>query len=183
MAQNFYSNPSTKLNLVGVTGTNGKTTSVTLLYNLFTNLGYKVGLLSTVHNKIGTRTISTTHTTPDVLTINSLLEDINSLLEEMVAEGCEYAFMEVSSHAIHQNRIKGLHFRGGIFTNLSHDHLDYHKTFKSYIYDDKQGRIMVQNTKAQIATYSLTKLADYKVKILENRMEGLHSTSWCIQCL
>ena len=188
MAQNFYSNPSTKLNLVGVTGTNGKTTSVTLLYNLFTNLGYKVGLLSTVHNKIGTRTISATHTTPDVLTINSLLE-------EMVAEGCEYAFMEVSSHAIHQDRIKGLHFRGGIFTNLSHDHLDYHKTFKSYIYtkkkffdelpksafaltnlDDKQGRVMVQNTKAQIATYSLTKLADYKVKILENRMEGLHLT-------
>jgi len=186
IARNFYSNPSTKLKLIGVTGTNGKTTSVTLLYNLFTNLGYKVGLLSTVHNKIGPRTISATHTTPDVLTINSLLE-------EMVAEGCDYVFMEVSSHAIHQNRIKGLHFRGGIFTNLSHDHLDYHKTFKSYIYakkkffdelpksafaltnlDDKQGRVMVQNTKAQIATYSLKKLADYKAKILENRMEGLH---------
>jgi len=188
IARNFYDSPSSKLNLVGITGTNGKTTSVTLLYNLFTNLGYKVGLLSTVHNKIGDRTILATHTTPDALTINSLLQ-------EMVAEGCEYVFMEVSSHAIHQNRIKGLHFRGGIFTNLSHDHLDYHKTFKSYIYakkkffddlpksafaltniDDKQGRVMVQNTKAHIATYSLKKLADYKAKILENRMEGLHLT-------
>ena len=138
IARNFYDSPSSKLNLVGITGTNGKTTSVTLLYNLFTNLGYKVGLLSTVHNKIGDRTILATHTTPDALTINSLLQ-------EMVAEGCEYVFMEVSSHAIHQNRIKGLHFRGGIFTNLSHDHLDYHKTFKSYIYAKKSSLTIYRN--------------------------------------
>ena len=188
VAHNYYDHPSKSLQLIGVTGTNGKTTSVTLLYNLFSQLGYKVGLLSTVENKIAQRTLAATHTTPDVLSINALLR-------EMVEEGCEYAFMEVSSHAIHQNRTKGLHFRGGIFTNLSHDHLDYHETFKAYIeakkkffdelpksafaltnIDDKQGRIMVQNTKATIATYSLRRVADFKAKILENRIEGLHLT-------
>jgi len=188
VAHNYYEHPSKSLKLVGVTGTNGKTTSVTLLYNLFSQLGFKVGLLSTVENKIANRTLTATHTTPDALSINALLR-------EMVNEGCEYAFMEVSSHAIHQNRTKGLHFCGGIFTNLSHDHLDYHETFKAYIeakkkffdelptsafaltnIDDKQGRVMVQNTKAKIATYSLQRVADYKAKILENRIEGLHVT-------
>ena len=188
IAQNIYDHPSKKLQLIGVTGTNGKTTSATLLYQLFTELGYKVGLLSTVENKIGSQILQATHTTPDALTINALLQ-------EMVEAGCSYAFMEVSSHAIHQNRIKGLQFRGGIFTNLSHDHLDYHKTFKEYInakkkffddlpatafaltnIDDKQGRIMVQNTKAEIATYSLQRIARYKAKILENRIDGLHLT-------
>ncbi len=188
IAQNIYDHPSKKLQLIGVTGTNGKTTSATLLYQLFTQLGYKVGLLSTVENKIGSRVLKATHTTPDILTINALLQ-------QMVEAGCDYVFIEVSSHAIHQNRIKGLQFRGGVFTNLSHDHLDYHKTFKEYInakkkffddlpatafaltnIDDKQGRIMVQNTKAQIATYSLQKTATYKAKILENRVDGLHLT-------
>ena len=188
LAQNFNDHPSKKIQLIGVTGTNGKTTTVTLLYNLFSQLGYKVGLLSTVENKIGVRTLAATHTTPDAITITSLLK-------EMVEEDCEYVFMEVSSHAIHQKRIAGLHFRGGIFTNLSHDHLDYHKSFKEYIYakkqffddlppsafaltnvDDKQGSVMIQNTKAQIATYSLRKIASYKAKILENRIEGLHLT-------
>lgn len=188
IAQNIYDHPSKKLQLIGVTGTNGKTTTVTLLYQLFTKLGYKVGLLSTVENKIGSKVLNATHTTPDALTINALLQ-------EMVEAGCDYAFMEVSSHAIHQNRIKGLQFKGGIFTNLSHDHLDYHKTFKEYInakkkffddlpatafaltnIDDKQGKIMVQNTKAEIATYSLQRIAAYKAKILENRIDGLHLT-------
>ncbi len=188
IAQNIYDHPSRKLQLIGVTGTNGKTTIATLLYQLFTQLGYKVGLLSTVENKIGSQVLKATHTTPDALTINALLQ-------QMVEAGCTYAFMEVSSHAIHQNRIKGLQFRGGIFTNLSHDHLDYHKTFKEYInakkkffddlpdtafaltnIDDKQGRIMVQNTKAEIATYSLQRIASYKAKILENRIDGLHLT-------
>ena len=188
MAQNIYDHPSKNLQLIGVTGTNGKTTSVTLLYQLFTQLGYKVGLLSTVENKIGNRTINATHTTPDALTINALLKD-------MVDAGCDYAFMEVSSHAIHQNRIKGLQFRGAVFTNLTHDHLDYHQTFKEYIrakkqffddlpatafaltnVDDKQGKIMVQNTKAKVYSYSLKRIADYKAKILENRIEGLHLT-------
>jgi len=177
IAQNIYDHPSKKLQLIGVTGTNGKTTSVTLLYQLFTQLGYKVGLLSTVENKIGSQVLNATHTTPDALTINALLQ-------QMVEAGCDYAFMEVSSHAIHQNRIKGLQFRGGIFTNLSHDHLDYHNTFKEYInakkkffddlpatafaltnIDDKQGKIMVQNTKAEIATYSLQRIATYKAKM------------------
>ena len=188
IAQNLYDHPSKKLQLIGVTGTNGKTTSATLLYQLFTQLGYKVGLLSTVENKIGSQVLHATHTTPDALTINALLQ-------QMVEAGCDYAFMEVSSHAIHQNRIKGLQFRGGLFTNLSHDHLDYHNTFNEYInakkkffddlptsafaltnIDDKQGRIMVQNTKAAIATYSLQRMATYKAKILENRIDGLHLT-------
>lgn len=188
IAHNFYHHPSKSLQLIGVTGTNGKTTTVTLLHRLFSELGYKVGLLSTVENRIGQQVIPSTHTTPDALAINALLS-------EMVEMGCEYAFIEVSSHAIHQERIKGLVFKGGIYTNISHDHLDYHETFKEYInakkkffddlpktafaltnVDDKNGKIMVQNTKASIATYGLKRMADFKAKILDNRIEGLHLT-------
>ncbi|MFK7981773.1 MAG: UDP-N-acetylmuramoyl-L-alanyl-D-glutamate--2,6-diaminopimelate ligase [Saprospiraceae bacterium] len=188
IAHNYYHHPSRKLQLIGVTGTNGKTTTVTLLHRLFSDLGYKVGLLSTVENRIAQQVIPSTHTTPDAIAINALLND-------MVEMGCEYAFMEVSSHAIHQDRIRGLVFKGGIFTNLSHDHLDYHNTFKEYInakkkffddlpekafaltnVDDKNGRIIVQNTKANISTYGLKRMADYKAKILDNRIEGLHLT-------
>lgn len=188
IAHNFFHQPSKKLQLIGVTGTNGKTTTVTLLHRLFLALGYKVGLLSTVENRVGQAVIPSTHTTPDAIAINALLND-------MVEMGCEYAFMEVSSHAIHQDRIKGLIFRGGIFTNISHDHLDYHQTFKEYInakkkffdnlsktafaltnIDDKNGKVMVQNTKATIVTYGLKKMADFKAKILDNRIEGLHLT-------
>ena len=186
IASNFYDNPSQKLILVGITGTNGKTTSVTLLYDLMIHLGYKVGLLSTVENKINGNVVEATHTTPDAVTLNKLLA-------QMVEEGCEYAFMEVSSHAIHQHRISGVTFAGGIFTNISHDHLNYHGTFKEYInvkkaffdelsknafaltnIDDKRGEVMVQNTKAKINHYSLKRLADFKVKILDNSLLGLH---------
>lgn len=186
IAHNFYGQPSSKLQLVGVTGTNGKTTTVTLLHRLLMSLGYKTGLLSTVENKIGNMTLEASLTTPDAITTNALLS-------EMVDSGCAYAFMEVSSHAIHQNRISGLIFRGGIFTNISHDHLDYHKTFKEYIntkkqffdhlpksafaltnIDDKNGSVMVQNTSAKVATYGLRKMTDFKAKILDNRIEGLH---------
>ena len=186
MAAEFYDHPSTKLKLVGVTGTNGKSTTVTLLYDLFMGLGYKVGLLSTIENKIGRKPVDATHTTPDVVTINLLIQ-------EMVEAGCDYAFMEVSSHAIHQKRIAGLHFKGGIFTNITHDHLDYHKTFKEYIYtkkaffdnlpanafaltniDDKRGDVMLQNTKAKKQHYSLRSFADFKAKIIENSLTGLH---------
>jgi UDP-N-acetylmuramoyl-L-alanyl-D-glutamate--2,6-diaminopimelate ligase len=186
MADNFYNHPSKNLQLVGVTGTNGKTTTVTLLYNLFQNLGYKCGLLSTVENRIGQRVIPSTHTTPDAVAINALLA-------EMVEAGCDYALMEVSSHAVDQRRIAGLHFAGGIFTNISHDHLDYHKTFDNYIkakkgffdglpktafaltnVDDRRGNVMVQNTKARIARYSLHRMADFRAKILENSLLGLH---------
>jgi len=185
MAASFYDHPSSKLKLVGVTGTNGKTTTVTMLYELFTKLGYKVGLLSTIENKIGKEVIPSTHTTPDPVALNSLLSD-------MVESGCAYAFMEVSSHAIHQNRIEGLTFAGGIFTNISRDHLDYHKDLKEYIFvkkaffdmlprnafalintDDRRGRVMVQNTKAKVKTYALNGMADYKVRILESSFEGL----------
>jgi len=185
ITDHFYNHPSQQLQLVGVTGTNGKTTTVTLLYNLFQNLGYKCGLLSTVENKIGQRIIPSTHTTPDSVAINALLA-------EMVEAGCDYAFMEVSSHAVEQQRISGLHFAGGIFTNISHDHLDYHKTFDNYIkakkgffdklpktafaltnVDDKRGEVMLQNTKAKIAKYSLQRMADYRAKILENSLLGL----------
>ena len=188
IAHNFYDHPSKKLQLIGVTGTNGKTTIVTLLHRLFSKLGYKVGLLSTVENRIGEQIIPSTHTTPDAIAINSLLND-------MVEMGCEYAFMEVSSHAIHQERVSGLIFKGGVYSNISHDHLDYHKTFKEYInakkkffddlpktafaltnVDDKNGKIMIQNTKAETATYGLRRLADFKGKILDNRIEGLHLT-------
>ncbi|MFN7118642.1 MAG: UDP-N-acetylmuramoyl-L-alanyl-D-glutamate--2,6-diaminopimelate ligase [Saprospiraceae bacterium] len=185
ISDHFYNHPSQQLKLVGVTGTNGKTTTVTLLYNLFQVLGYKTGLLSTVENKIGNRIISATHTTPNAIAINALLA-------EMVEAGCDYAFMEVSSHAADQRRIVGLQFAGAIFTNITHDHLDYHKTFDNYIkakksffdilpksafaltnIDDKRGDVMVQNTKAKIYRYSLQRMADFRAKILENNLLGL----------
>ncbi|MDP3558169.1 MAG: UDP-N-acetylmuramoyl-L-alanyl-D-glutamate--2,6-diaminopimelate ligase [Bacteroidota bacterium] len=185
IACNFFDNPSSKLKLVGITGTNGKTTTVTLLFNLFKSLGYSVGLLSTVENKINNTVITATHTTPDALALNELLS-------KMHAEGCEYVFMEVSSHAIVQNRIAGLSFTGAIFSNITHDHLDYHKTFDEYIKakktffdqlpstafalinrDDRNGMIMLQNTKAQKYTYGLQSIADFKCKILENQLNGL----------
>ncbi|MDC8003201.1 UDP-N-acetylmuramoyl-L-alanyl-D-glutamate--2,6-diaminopimelate ligase [Aureisphaera galaxeae] len=185
MASNFYENPSENLKLVGVTGTNGKTTISTLLYNLFTQAGYEVGLLSTVKILVGAKQYPATHTTPDSLTINKHLK-------EMVDAGVEFCFMEVSSHGIHQKRTEGLHFTGGIFTNLSHDHLDYHKSFKEYRdvkkaffdqlpkkafaltnSDDKNGAFMLQNTGAKKYTYALKTLADYKAQILENQFSGL----------
>lgn len=186
MSNNFYDHPSRKLKLVGVTGTNGKSTTVTLLYQLFTALGYKVGLISTIENKIGNSSIVASHTTPDAKTINLLIH-------KMVLAGCDYAFMEVSSHAIHQKRIAGLYFTGGVFTNITHDHLDYHKTFNEYInvkkaffdnltktafaltnIDDKRGNVMLQNTKAKQYRYSLRTLSDFKAKILDNSLAGLH---------
>ena len=182
----FYGNPSHKLKLVGVTGTNGKTTIATLLYNMFREFSYKVGLLSTVCNYIDDKAIPADHTTPDPIELNRLLAD-------MVAAGCEYAFMECSSHAIHQHRISGLDFTGAIFTNLTRDHLDYHKTFENYRNakkmffdglskhafaitnaDDKNGMIMVQNTKATIKTYSTKRMADFRAKILECHFEGMY---------
>lgn len=182
----FYGDPSKKLKLVGVTGTNGKTTIATLLYEMFREFGYKVGLLSTVCNYIDDKAIPAGHTTPDPIELNRLLGD-------MVAEGCEYAFMECSSHAIHQRRISGLDFTGAIFTNLTRDHLDYHKTFENYRNakkmffddlsknafaitnaDDKNGMIMVQNTKATIKTYSIKRMADFRAKILECHFEGMY---------
>ncbi len=185
MACHFYDNPSTKLKLVGVTGTNGKTTTVTLLFNLFKSLGYSVGLLSTVQNKINNTIIPSTHTTPDALALNELLQT-------MVAQGCEYVFMEVSSHAVAQHRIAGLQFIGALFSNITHDHLDYHKTFNDYIKakkgffdalsadafalvnrDDRNGLVMMQNTKAQKYTYSLQTVADFKCRIIENHLNGL----------
>tara|TARA_R110002074_G_scaffold62680_2_gene150435 strand:- start:10381 stop:11844 length:1464 start_codon:yes stop_codon:yes gene_type:complete len=185
MAANFYENPSENLKLVGVTGTNGKTTISTLLYELFKNAGFETGLLSTVNIKVGDTTYPATHTTPDSLTINKYLR-------EMVDAGVEYCFMEVSSHGIHQKRTEALHFAGGIFTNLSHDHLDYHKDFKEYRdvkksffdalpksafaltnVDDKNGPVMLQNTLAKKYTYALKSMADYKAQILENQFTGL----------
>src|SRR6195952_1970734 len=181
---NFYDKPSAKLKLVGVTGTNGKTTIATLLYQLFRDLGYKCGLLSTVENQINGKIIPATHTTPDPVALNNLLRD-------MVDQGCDYCFMEVSSHAVAQHRIEGLKFSGGIFSNLTHDHLDYHKTFDNYLkekkaffdglpksafaltnVDDKNGNVMLQNTKAHKKTYGLKSMADYKAKILENEFNG-----------
>jgi UDP-N-acetylmuramoyl-L-alanyl-D-glutamate--2,6-diaminopimelate ligase len=185
MANNFYDEPSKKLKLVGVTGTNGKTTTTTLLFNLYTKLGYHCGLLSTVVNKIGDKNIPSTHTTPDPVSLNALLA-------QMVNEGCSHCFMEVSSHAIHQHRITGLSFVGGVFTNITHDHLDYHKTFAEYItvkkaffdnlgkeafaltnVDDKNGMVMLQNTAASKHSYSLKSPADFKVKVIENQFSGL----------
>lgn len=182
----FYGNPTKKLKLVGVTGTNGKTTIATLLYNMFRKFGYKVGLISTVCNYIDDEARPTDHTTPDPI-------ELNQLLGEMVAAGCEYAFMECSSHAIHQHRIGGLHFEGGVFTNLTRDHLDYHKTFENYRNakkmffdslsknafaitnaDDKNGMIMVQNCKANIKTYSIQRMADFRAKIIECHFEGMY---------
>ncbi len=185
LANNFYDNPSSKLRLVGVTGTNGKTTIASLLYQMFKKAGYKVGLLSTVKIMVDETEYKATHTTPDSLTINHYLN-------EMVEVGCEFCFMEVSSHGIHQKRTEGLHFEGGIFTNLSHDHLDYHNTFaeyrdvkKSYFdnlsktafaitnVDDKNGSVMLQNTKAKKITYAIKSYADYKAQVLENQFTGL----------
>lgn len=185
LAHAFYDYPSQSLQLVGITGTNGKTTTTTLLHDLYTGLGYKVGLLSTVVNLIGKEVIPSTHTTPDQIALNALLAD-------MVAQGCSHCFMEVSSHAVSQNRIAGLVFKGGAFTNITHDHLDYHGTFKEYITakkaffddlnkdafalvnaDDKNGMVMVQNTKAKISTFALKTHADFKVKVLENSFSGL----------
>ncbi len=185
VAANFYDNPSLKLKLIGVTGTNGKTTITTLLYRLFKKLNYKTGLLSTIKIMIDEEELKTTHTTPDSL-------KLNRALHQMVSAGVEYCFMEVSSHGIHQKRTAGLHFEGGIFTNLSHDHLDYHKTFAEYrdvkkIFfdqlpktsfalvniDDKNGMVMIQNTKAKKYTYALKTVADYKARVIENQFDGL----------
>ncbi|OQP47771.1 UDP-N-acetylmuramoyl-L-alanyl-D-glutamate--2,6-diaminopimelate ligase [Niastella yeongjuensis] len=188
MAHNFYGQPSEKIQLVGVTGTNGKTTIATLLFKLFTSLGYKCGLLSTVQNHIGNEVVQATHTTPDAITLNALLQ-------QMVNSGCTHVFMETSSHAIHQHRISGLKYAGGLFSNITHDHLDYHKTFDEYIRvkksffdslpsdafaisnaDDKRGQVMLQNTHAHKYLYSLRTMAEFKGKILENRLTGLVMT-------
>jgi UDP-N-acetylmuramoyl-L-alanyl-D-glutamate--2,6-diaminopimelate ligase len=185
VAGNFYDNPSEHIKLVGVTGTNGKTTTVTLLFNLFKKLGYKVGLLSTVKNQINNDVMPATYTTPDSL-------QLNALLRQMLDKGCTHCFMEVSSHAVVQNRISGIHFEGGVFTNITHDHLDYHKTFDEYIKakkrffdslsaeafaltnkDDANGEVMLQNTKALKRTYSLRSMADFKCKVVENQFSGL----------
>ncbi len=185
MAASFYDHPSKKLQLVAVTGTNGKTTVATLLFRLFRSFGHHVGLLSTVQNQINEEIIPATHTTPDSI-------KINELLQHMVNRGCEYCFMEASSHAIDQNRIKGLHFAGTIFNNITHDHLDYHKTFDNYIKakkklfddvnadafaltnkDDRNGMVMLQNTKATRYTYSLNSMADFKAKIMESDFTGM----------
>jgi UDP-N-acetylmuramoyl-L-alanyl-D-glutamate--2,6-diaminopimelate ligase len=185
LAHNFFGQPSEKMKLVGVTGTNGKTTIATLLYKLFSSLGYTCGLLSTVQNHIGDNVLPATHTTPDPVSLNQLLHN-------MLEAGCTHVFMETSSHAIHQHRIEGLYFTGGIFSNITHDHLDYHKTFDEYIRvkklffdglssasfaltnaDDKRGEVMLQNTAAGKYTYSLKTIADFKGKILENNLTGL----------
>ena len=185
MAANFYDNPSHKLTLVGITGTNGKTTTVTLLYRMFMALGYNCGLLSTIANYVGTKGEEAVNTTSDPLTINSLLN-------EMVKAGCEYCFMEVSSIGVEQDRIAGLKFKAGIFSNLTHDHLDYHKTFAEYLrckklffdnlspeayaitnIDDRNGMVMMQNTKAKIVTYSCRKIADHTCRIIEQSFEGM----------
>ncbi|MBO4308011.1 MAG: UDP-N-acetylmuramoyl-L-alanyl-D-glutamate--2,6-diaminopimelate ligase [Bacteroidales bacterium] len=183
-ASNFYGNPSSKLRLIGITGTNGKTTTVTLLHRLFRNMGHHTGLLSTIVNRIDEEEIPATHTTPDAIALNSLMS-------EMVKRGCDYCFMEVSSHAIVQKRIAGLHFHGAIFSNITHDHLDYHKTMANYIaakkalfdslpstsfaltnIDDKNGMVMVQNCKASIHTYSLATVADFRSKVIESTIHG-----------
>ena len=182
---NFYDNPSRKLTLVGITGTNGKTTTVTLLHRMFTSLGYSCGLLSTIANYVGNKSSEAVNTTSDPLTINSLLND-------MVNEGCEYCFMEVSSIGVEQDRVSGLHFKAGIFSNLTHDHLDYHKTFAEYLRckklffdrlpkdayaitntDDRNGMVMTQNTKAKVITYSLRSIADHCCRVVEQSFEGM----------
>jgi UDP-N-acetylmuramoyl-L-alanyl-D-glutamate--2,6-diaminopimelate ligase len=185
IAANYYGNPAEHMKLVGVTGTNGKTTVTTLLYNLFRSLGYKTGLVSTVVNRINDQVVDATHTTPDALSLNKLFSD-------MVAAGCTHCFMEVSSHAIDQGRVAGIPFTGAVFTNISHDHLDYHKTFDAYIeakkklfddlsadafalvnVDDKRGRIMLQNTRASKHTFALRSVAEFKGRLLTNSLEGL----------
>jgi UDP-N-acetylmuramoyl-L-alanyl-D-glutamate--2,6-diaminopimelate ligase len=184
VASEFYDNPSIQLKLVGVTGTNGKTTIATLLHQMVMDMGFSAGLLSTICVKINSRILPATHTTPDPLAINKMLR-------EMSDNGITHVFMEVSSHAVHQNRIAGLHFTGGIFTNITHDHLDYHKTFAAYLkakkmffdylpssafalanIDDRNGEVMIQNTKAKKFTYSLQSMADFKTKVLESRIDG-----------
>ena len=185
MAANFYDNPSEKLTLVGITGTNGKTTTVTLLYRMFMALGYNCGLLSTIANYVGTKGTEAVNTTSDPITINSLLS-------EMVNAGCEYCFMEVSSIGVEQDRVAGLKFKAGIFSNLTHDHLDYHKTFAEYLrckklffdtlpadayaitnIDDRNGMVMLQNTKAQVVTYSCRSIADHTCRVMEQSFEGM----------
>jgi UDP-N-acetylmuramoyl-L-alanyl-D-glutamate--2,6-diaminopimelate ligase len=185
-ASNFYGKPSESIKLVGITGTNGKTTIATLLYQMFTGLGYKCGLFSTVCNYIVDKELPATHTTPDPV-------QLNWLISEMVEAGCDYAFMEVSSHSVDQQRISGLKFAGGVFTNLTHDHLDYHKTFDNYLsakkrffdslqpdsfalvnIDDKNGRVMLQNCKARHYTYSLRGMADFRCRIIEHSFEGMN---------
>ena len=185
LASNFYGNPSEKLDLIGITGTNGKTSVTTLLFDVFKNLGFKSALISTVEYRIDDEVFPSTHTTPDVLTLNKMLS-------EAIEKGCEYAFMEVSSHGIHQNRTEGLHFKIGGFTNITHDHLDYHKTFDEYLkvkkrffdelnseaiaitnIDDKNGKIVLQNTKAKKKTYALKTLADFHGKMLESDFNGM----------
>lgn len=185
VASNFHDNPSEKLRLIGVTGTNGKTTTVTLLFQLFRQLGFKAGLISTVRNQVNDQVIPSTHTTPDPI-------QLNGLLSAMVEEDCTYAFMEVSSHAVVQKRIAGLVFTGGVFTNITHDHLDYHKTFEEYVKakkgffdglsdqsfalvnsDDKNGMVMLQNTKARKYTYGVKSMADFKCRLIENQFTGL----------
>jgi UDP-N-acetylmuramoyl-L-alanyl-D-glutamate--2,6-diaminopimelate ligase len=186
MADNMYDHPSSRLKLIGITGTNGKTTTVTLLHRMFRMLGYHVGLVSTIVNKIDEEELPTGHTTPDAL-------ELNQLLCKMVDAGCQYAFMEVSSHAVVQHRIAGLQFAGAIFSNITHDHLDFHKTMANYIaakkgffdalpkeawalvnVDDRNGRVMVQNTPAKVHTYALQQMADFHCRILENTFEGMH---------
>jgi UDP-N-acetylmuramoyl-L-alanyl-D-glutamate--2,6-diaminopimelate ligase len=186
IASDFYGNPSAHLNLIGVTGTNGKTTTVTLLYQLFQKLGHRTGLISTIQNLVQDQVITSTHTTPDPV-------QLNELLAQMVKDGCTHCFMEVSSHSLVQHRVSGLRFTGGVFTNLTHDHLDYHKTFDAYLKakktffdelsgkafalinkDDRNGTTMVQNTKASILTYSMHSMADFRCKIIENQFQGLH---------
>ena len=188
MAHNFYGRPSEKMKLVGVTGTNGKTTIATLLYKLFTSLGYTCGLISTVENMIGNEVIPATHTTPDAVSLNRLLK-------QMTDAGCTHVFMETSSHALHQHRVTGLYYTGALFSNITHDHLDYHKTFDEYIrvkksffdslsssafaisnLDDKRGMVMLQNTQAKKFYYSLRTMADFKGKILDNSLGGLQMT-------
>jgi len=196
LAANYYGHPSEQLKLVGITGTNGKTTTVTLLHRMFRQLGYHVGLVSTIVNKIDEEELPTGHTTPDAL-------ELNQLLRRMVDAGCQYAFMEVSSHAVVQHRIAGVEFAGAIFSNITHDHLDFHKTMANYIaakkgffdalsdgawalvnVDDRNGRVMVQNTKAKVYTYALQREADFRCRVMEDTFEGMHLSMngrelWC----
>ena len=184
IASNYYDNPSSKIKVIGITGTNGKTTTATMLYNLFSSLGYYCGLISTVQNIVGTHITASTHTTPDPISLNELLA-------EMAEEGCEYCFMEVSSHAAHQKRISGIKYYGGIFTNITHDHLDYHKTFPAYIaakkmffnalgsdafaltnIDDKNGNVMLENCEARKYSYGIKNYADFHTKIIEKDIKG-----------
>ncbi len=186
IAANYYDHPSSKIHLIGITGTNGKTTTATLLYQLFKRLGYKTGLISTVVNRVDTQEIPSTHTTPDPIALNQLLQ-------KMVDKKCTYCFMEVSSHSLDQFRVHALQFRGAVFTNITHDHLDYHKTFDNYIKakkvffdilsdeafalvnkDDKHWNILVQNSNAKVYTYAVSSLAEYRAKIIENTLNGLN---------